>query len=96
VVGARDIAPAVAHRLHLEMPGWGSAPCEVLEVDPLRRLAYSFTEQWTLVWRLSPEGRGTRLFLEHSGSALDDPRSRAAFERMGPGWEPAEVGSDIS
>lgn len=47
---------------------------------------YRFTEQWTLAWRLVPEGTGTRLFLDHSGFDLDDPRARTAFDRMGPGW----------
>jgi uncharacterized protein YndB with AHSA1/START domain len=81
-----DIAPTVGHRFALEMPGWGSVPCEVLEVDVPQRLVYRFTEGWTLAWRLVPEGNGTRLFLDHSGFDLDDPRARAAFDRMGPGW----------
>lgn len=81
-----DIAPVVGHRFELEMPGWGQAPCEVLEVDEPRRFVYTFTENWTLTWRLAPEGRGTRLLLEHSGFDLDDHRMRTAFNRMGPGW----------
>ena len=83
---AGDIAATVGHRFHLDMPGWGAVPCEVVEVQPERRFVYTFTENWTLVWRLVPEGAGTRLFLEHSGFDLDDKRSRDAFERMGPGW----------
>ena len=83
---AGDIAATVGHRFHLDMPGWGAVPCEVVEVQPERRFVYTFTENWTLVWRLVPEGAGTRLFLDHSGFDLDDKRSRDAFERMGPGW----------
>ncbi|PQP16982.1 SRPBCC family protein [Rhodococcus opacus] len=83
---AGDIAATVGHRFHLDMPGWGAVPCEVVEVEPERRFVYTFTENWTLVWRLVPEGAGTRLFLDHSGFDLDDKRSRDAFERMGPGW----------
>ncbi|MDF3305652.1 SRPBCC family protein [Rhodococcus sp. T2V] len=83
---AGDIAATVGHRFHLDMPGWGAVPCEVVEVEPERRFVYTFTENWTLVWRLVPEGTGTRLFLDHSGFDLDDKRSRDAFERMGPGW----------
>ncbi|SED53759.1 Uncharacterized conserved protein YndB, AHSA1/START domain [Rhodococcus jostii] len=83
---AGDIAATVGHRFHLNMPGWGSVPCEVVEVEPERRLVYTFTENWTLTWNVVPEGTGTRLFLEHSGFDLDDKRSRDAFERMGPGW----------
>ncbi|MFD9666113.1 SRPBCC domain-containing protein [Rhodococcus sp. NPDC059968] len=83
---AGDIAAMVGHRFHLDMPGWGAVPCEVIEIEPERRFVYTFTENWTLVWRLAPEGAGTRLFLDHSGFDLDDKRSRDAFERMGPGW----------
>ncbi|MBV6755301.1 SRPBCC family protein [Rhodococcus opacus] len=83
---AGDVAATVGHRFHLDMPGWGAVPCEVVEVEPERRFVYTFTENWTLVWRLVPEGAGTRLFLDHSGFDLDDKRGRDAFERMGPGW----------
>jgi uncharacterized protein YndB with AHSA1/START domain len=60
--------------------------CTDLEVDPGKRLVYSFTEDWTLTWRLVPEGDGTRLFLEHAGFDLDTPMGRNAFDNMGPGW----------
>ncbi|MCU1686912.1 MAG: hypothetical protein JWQ81_7651 [Amycolatopsis sp.] len=68
------------------MPGWGSIPCEVTEVEPHERFVYTFNGNWTLTWRLVVEGTGTRLLLEHWGFDLDDKRSRDAFERMGPGW----------
>jgi uncharacterized protein YndB with AHSA1/START domain len=80
-----DIAAVLGHRFHLQMPGWGSIPCEVVDVEPPERLAYTFNN-WTLTWRLVAEGTGTRLLLEHAGFDLDDKRSRDAFERMGPGW----------
>lgn len=81
-----DIVPTVGHRFHLQMPGWGAVPCEVLEAEPPSRLTYTFNGTWTLAWRLEAEGSGTRLFLDHSGFDLDDSRDRNAFERMGPGW----------
>jgi uncharacterized protein YndB with AHSA1/START domain len=80
-----DIAAVVGHKFHLEMPGWGPQPCEVLEVEPHERFVYTFAD-WTLTWRLVAEGSGTRLLLEHSGFDLDDKRARNAFDRMGPGW----------
>ncbi len=80
-----DVAPTVGHTFTLDMPGWGDVPCEVLEVETPTRLVYSFAD-WTLEWRVVPEGTGTRLLLDHSGFDLDDPRSRAALDRMGPGW----------
>jgi uncharacterized protein YndB with AHSA1/START domain len=85
---AGDIAAVVGHRFQLHMPQpWGAVGCEVLEVVPPERLVYRFTQDWTLTWRLIPEGTGTRLFLDQSGFDLDDSLGRQAFERMGAGWE---------
>jgi uncharacterized protein YndB with AHSA1/START domain len=81
-----DIAPRVGHLFHLDMPGWGRVPCEVLEVVEQERLVYTFNATWTLTWRLVPEGRGTRLLLEHTGFDLQQKRDRDALDRMGPGW----------
>lgn len=81
-----DISATPGHRFHLEMPGWGSVPCEILTAEPPTLLVYTFTEKWTLTWRLEAEGTGTRVFLEHSGFDLGDKRMADAFTRMGPGW----------
>ena len=81
-----DIAARIGHRFHLDMPGWGQVPCEVLEVVEQERLVYTFNATWTLTWRLVPEGRGTRLLLEHTGFDLQHKRDRDALDRMGPGW----------
>ncbi|MFB6719609.1 SRPBCC domain-containing protein [Kribbella sp. NPDC056345] len=81
-----DVAPVVGHRFHLQMPKWGEVACEVTHVEAPARFTYTFNGDWTLDWRLTPEGRGTRLFLEHSGFDLDNNRHRMAFDRMGPGW----------
>ncbi len=83
---AGDIRPEVGHRFHLDMDSWGQVPCEVLEVEPERRLVFTFNDNWTLEWTLVAEGQGTRLLLEHRGFDLDDPRDRFAFDQMGPGW----------
>lgn len=82
-----DMRPEVGHRFTLDMGGWGHVPCEILEVEPERLLVFTFTEDWTLSWRLVPEGSGTRLLLEHGGFDLDQPMHRFAYDRMGPGWE---------
>jgi uncharacterized protein YndB with AHSA1/START domain len=81
-----DVAAEVGHRFTLRMPGWGDVACEVLEVREPARFVYTFNGTWTLTWTLVPEGRGTRLVLEHSGFDLDDRQGRFAFDRMGPGW----------
>lgn len=54
-------------------PGWrGIVDCEVVELEPPRRLAYTWQgdpgKPATLVrWTLEPIAGGTRLVLEHSG-----------------------------
>lgn len=84
-----DIAPVVGHRFHLDMQQWGRQPCEVTAVEPERLLAYRFAESTldtVITWRLAPEGKGTRLFLEHTGFDLDSPLGKQAFHGMGEGW----------
>ncbi len=81
-----DVAEDVGHEFRLEMPGFGSIPCRVVESRPYERFVYTFDGDWTLAWSLVAEGDGTRLLLEHSGFDLDDPRQRRALDRMGPGW----------
>ncbi|HPU38424.1 MAG TPA: SRPBCC domain-containing protein [Microthrixaceae bacterium] len=94
-----NIAPVVGHEFLLEMPGWGNVACTVLEVDEPERLAFTFAD-WTLTWRLVPEGNGTRLFLDHTGFDLDNPQHRFAIDQMGPGWRdhilPALAGLMVS
>lgn len=58
--------------------GTGLTVCKVLELDPPRRMVWSWTNRsldrrrqspqaMRVEWRLTPEGAGTRLVLEHSG-----------------------------
>ncbi|MFW0793212.1 SRPBCC domain-containing protein [Gordonia sp. CPCC 205515] len=83
---AGNVAPVVGHEFTLDMPGFGLQPCRVVEVEKPTRFVYTFTDNWTLTWTLAAEGAGTRLFLEHSGFDLDDPRMANALRHMGPGW----------
>jgi uncharacterized protein YndB with AHSA1/START domain len=86
---AGDIRPEVGHRFTLDMGQWGQQPCTVKTAEVGRVLSYTFGEgdvDWTITWRLEAEGAGTRLFLEHSGFDLDDPRHRMAYDRMSSGW----------
>jgi uncharacterized protein YndB with AHSA1/START domain len=83
---AGDIRAVEGHEFTLDMESWGQVGCRVLEVEPERRLVYTFTDNWTLTWTLVPEGTGTRLFLEHAGFDLEHPLDRHAFDNMGPGW----------
>ena len=86
---AGDIRPEVGHRFTLDMGRWGRQSCTVTAVEEDSLLSYTFAEgemDWTLTWRLVPEGSGTRLFLEHAGFDLDDPRHADAFTNMSRGW----------
>ncbi|MEV7024686.1 SRPBCC domain-containing protein [Kitasatospora sp. NPDC093558] len=86
---AGDVKAVVGHRFTLDMGPFGQQPCEVVAVEPERLLSYSFaagTLDTTVTWRLVPEGRGTRLLLEHAGFDLDTPMGRQAHQGMGQGW----------
>jgi uncharacterized protein YndB with AHSA1/START domain len=68
----------------------GIIHCEVVELDPPRRLAYIWTGgglATKVTYRLEPEGEGTRLYFEHSGFDLDNPVHRMAHHGMGAGWK---------
>ncbi|NJC68470.1 SRPBCC domain-containing protein [Planosporangium thailandense] len=90
-----DFKPDVGHRFTFHttpMPkvGFdGIVHCEVLAVEPERMLRISWVGgnlDTTVTWTLVPEGRGTRLFVEHAGFDLDDAAQTFAFQGMGNGW----------
>lgn len=83
-------------RFHVDGSWWfsGVTECRVLEVDPPRRLAYTWQivpgkegerrhEPMTLVWTLAAENDGTRLVLEQDGLEHISWWYRKA---MGMGW----------
>jgi uncharacterized protein YndB with AHSA1/START domain len=68
----------------------GIVRCEVVEVEPPRRLAYTWSGgaiTTTVSYRLEPEGAGTRLYFEHSGFDLDNPLYKMAYDGMNNGWK---------
>jgi uncharacterized protein YndB with AHSA1/START domain len=88
-----DIRPEAGHRFELlaepvPAAGFAGGPvaCEVLAVEPGRRLSIRWGPQWTVTWRLEPEGTGTRLFLTHEGFDPDDEFQRVSRRIMGGGW----------
>lgn len=74
------------------MPGWnGVVYCEVLEVEPEKRLRYtwkggpeSLEVDSVVTWTLTPTTSGTKLGLEHSGFSPDMPQ---AFNGAKYGWQ---------
>lgn len=97
-----DFEPVVGHRFAFRgrpvaQTGFsGQIACQVLDLVPHKRLRISWTDAdntddsggmaTTVTWTLQPEGRGTRLFLEHAGFDLDDPTQQLARKFMNGGW----------
>jgi uncharacterized protein YndB with AHSA1/START domain len=90
-----DFEPRLGHRFTFRtdpVPPYfdGIVHCEVTELEPPRRLAYTWSggplAQTQVRYELEPAGSGTRLRFEHSGFDLADPGQRAAYEAMKTGW----------
>jgi uncharacterized protein YndB with AHSA1/START domain len=90
-----DLRAVVGHKFTFKAPpmyGWdGTVHCEVLEVEPLKRLRYSWTGgpensrlDSTVTWTLLATATGTRLSLEHAGF---QPHNAMAYDAMGKGWK---------
>jgi uncharacterized protein YndB with AHSA1/START domain len=90
-----DFEPRVGHKFQFRskpMPGWrGYVECEVIEVAPPRRLAYTWLgdADWqapTIVrWTLEPTDGGTLLRLEHTN--LQEPWGRELQAMLSQGWK---------
>lgn len=75
----------------------GTIACEILELIPERRFAYSWKGgdegnagygsklDTVVTWDLEPCDGGTRVKLVHAG--FDLPRNEVAFDNMGSGWK---------
>ncbi|MGW0518146.1 SRPBCC family protein [Crossiella sp. NPDC003009] len=95
-----DFQPVVGHRFTFNrgepLPAVrtdGIAHCEVLEIQPERLLRISFNDSspdngmhTTITWTLTPEGRGTRLFLVHDGFDPDNEFQQLSRKFMASGW----------
>lgn len=67
----------------------GVVHCVVLALVPDSTLRMSWADgaaTTVLTWRLMDEGRGTRLFITHTGFDDTDPAQRAAMNRWARGW----------
>ncbi|MFN3512021.1 MAG: SRPBCC domain-containing protein [Phenylobacterium sp.] len=71
-----DFEPVVGRRFDLRAE-WGSVGGEVLEVEPGRKLAYTWGDEnlrSVVTWTLTPTGAGARLRMEQTGFRRDQPR----------------------
>jgi uncharacterized protein YndB with AHSA1/START domain len=72
----------------------GNVFCEILEIDPLKKLVYSWkcgegdgkiNLDSIVTWMLFPKKGGTELILEHTG--VEDERNTLLFQGMEKGWD---------
>ena len=64
-----DFKPERDHRFRFTAD-WGGVDCQVLEVEPMRTLAYSWGAMGVgtiVTWSLTPSDAGTHLRMEQSG-----------------------------
>ncbi|MFD4243160.1 SRPBCC domain-containing protein [Streptomyces sp. NPDC058525] len=86
------------HGVPVQATGFsGTVRAEVLAFETGRMLRIGWQDaapsgdgsaevDWTITWTLEPEGRGTRLFLDHEGFDPDNPIQQRARTMMGGGW----------
>jgi uncharacterized protein YndB with AHSA1/START domain len=94
-----DFVPRIGHRFTLRavpigpVDFSGVVACEVLDLRPPKRLSISWRDAHdldslnsTVTWTLQPEGRGTRLLLEHRGFDPDNATHQLSRRIMNGGW----------
>jgi uncharacterized protein YndB with AHSA1/START domain len=94
-----DFEPVVGHRFTFRgrpvvQTGFsGQIACQVLELTAEKRLRISWADAedpgampTEVTWTLQPEGKGTRLLLQHSGFDPDDPTHQLARRLLNGGW----------
>jgi uncharacterized protein YndB with AHSA1/START domain len=70
----------------------GTIYCEVLDFEIERRLRISWIDRGengltsTVIWRLEPEGAGTRLYMTHEGFDPNNPLQQQGHSMMSNGW----------
>jgi uncharacterized protein YndB with AHSA1/START domain len=88
-----DFAPVVGHRFNLRGDWGGVLDCEVLAIEPNRKLAYTwnfahadpaFDLKSVVTFTLTPTRTGTHLRMEQVGFR---PEQRQAFGGARVGWE---------
>lgn len=88
-----DFAPVVGHRFNLRGDWGGVLDCEVLVVEPIRELSYTwnfrhddaaFNLESVVTFTLTPTATGTRLRMEQTGFR---PEQKQAFGGAHAGWK---------
>jgi uncharacterized protein YndB with AHSA1/START domain len=86
-----DFEPVIGRKFKFQsepVPNWdGVINCEVLIVDHLKRLSYSWITmgvEFIVLWTLTPAEGGTHLRMEQSGFGPDQQR---AYQGAKYGWQ---------
>ncbi len=86
-----DFEPSVGHKFQFRadpVPNWdGIIDCEVLIVEPLKQLSYTWGALGlgsVVLWTLTPTPSGTHLRMEHSGFRADQQQ---AYKGANYGWQ---------
>ena len=90
-----DFQPTPGHKFQFRadpQPNWsGIVDCEVVAVEPQRRLAYNWGVgedgsgmQWVVLWTLTPTANGTHVRMEQSGFT---PDQQGAYQGAKYGWQ---------
>lgn len=86
-----DFEPVVGHRFQFRsqpMPQWdGIISCELLVLDPQKRLSYSWSAlglESVVLFVLTPTASGTHLRMEHSGFGAGQDQ---AYNGANYGWQ---------
>lgn len=86
-----DFEPAVGRKFQFRsepMPQWnGLIDCEVLIVEHLKRLSYTWAAlglESVVLWTLTPAEEGTHVRMEHSGFR---PDQEFAYKGANYGWQ---------
>jgi uncharacterized protein YndB with AHSA1/START domain len=80
-----DFKLVLSHRFAFRAD-WGSVSCEVLEIEPQKKLSYTWGGlglESIVTWTLTPTRTGTRLRMEQSGFRSDQ---RQAYHGARAGW----------
>lgn len=80
-----DFAPVVGGRFGFTA-AWGALACEVLAIEPERRLSYTWVGsglESVVTWTLTPTAAGTRLRMEQTGFR---PEQTLAYRGATAGW----------
>ena len=80
-----DFELVADHKFNLR-GDWGSVDCQVLKIQPMRTLSYSWEAhglESVVTWTLTPTGTGTTLRMEQSGFRSDQEQ---AYRGAKMGW----------